>query len=257
MILAVLDLSWGNSRIQNFLQIAQDLGNEVRTISIRPSPTAAKRSFDEAGELIASADAFFLPNPSLFACHDPNHPAHPRHLQARVRNGARICAVPHFNDEAQWNWFLAPFDMTVANYRIHPSLFTTRQPTTSENRGLITLERDELTFIDIRMLRGVERVVLESPWSISYAGDSRPILKFTSSQMPIDAQTDLLPIPEGAVDQFTGTPLEWDAREYSCMATWYGKQHGAVIACTGVALADPLPDENRQLYLKRLRTEHR
>lgn len=244
MLLACLDFQstfyGGTFQYDGFARIAQELGHQVESTSHDGTSEGFKKALDKAGRLIEEASAFFLPNRNIFGCED-----YSSRIRRRVEGGASLLVTPWINDYEldNWNCLLAPYDLTVSTLRICTRIGTSLFGVD----GDITISRNANSYRHPGLFRGVDQVVLTQPVAIWYGGQSLPALMMTDAELPFDVITDFLPIPESPIDPETQFPPEWNARELSCMAVWYGENGGAVLASIGPALYDPSIEQNARL----------
>jgi len=246
MLLACLDFkdtNRGPFKFRGLSEIAGKVGHQVESVSYDGSSEGFIKACDKAAGLIEQSSAFFLPNSRIFSIEDLDHAAHARRIRRRIKDGARLLVTPFINKLDNWNAFLAPYDLLVTTLRIYR-----REGKTLFGRdGEITIARSAHSFRDAHLFRGVHQVVLRQPVAIWYGGESLPLLMATETELPIDATTDFLPVPEPPSDPQIRFPPEWNARELACMAVWYGEKGGAVLASVGPVLSDPFIDQNQVL----------
>jgi hypothetical protein len=238
------DNRYGRPICDGFCEIVRGFGHDVELLSHDGSAKGLWSAYNRARELIRDASSLFVPNSTaIFGFAGEDEPTLASLIRDRVSQGCRLFVQPWINDVEKWNGFLAPYDLCATSTRI-----CKRQGNSldCEATTRLTIRRSAHSFRDPSLFQGVEHVILEQPVAIWYGGDSLPVLLATEDALPIDAERDLLPVPDKPWAEGDALPDAWNARELACMAVWYGENGGAVMASIGPALYDPLLKENRR-----------
>lgn len=188
-------------------EIAKDMGAEIRYARLEGQDFEAltkafRRGLDEA-------DAFFMPDDTVLYSED-----YTVQLHDRIKAGARVLMRLDENCLDRQNAFLAKYDLTGTRLRIR-----------SESTPTVLLKRSADCFRDVRLFAGVEDVQIQHPNAIWYGGESLPVLVADETYLVVDGEKDL--------------PVDWNARELSCIAAWHGLEHGGVLAMSGGYFHDP------------------
>lgn len=214
--------------------LANLIGVDYRRPESRSSASEDwKRLWEELGALVDEADAFIVRDGPVLAEFSDR-------LKERVRSGARILILTHFNALSQDNAFLNDFGLAATPYCMVPGILD--EPGWWRR---LAVPRESGGFLDDDLLQGVDTVSFSSVDAVQFERDAFPVLQAPEHAWAVDRATDrpvsdqdyakaLRLVGAAVVKPNLELPRpSLDEPRRTCIARWEGANGGAVVTLGG------------------------